>query len=508
MKRIIKRKESSLIIAVFMIMQLLVFVPTSQASSDTGWDEKGKVMPDKKSAVKKLQHAMIKPGHRNITLHRHNPPTETSTMPSVQSLAGTVTTRNYINTGIMEGLTYDNVTPPDVQIGAGPNNIIEMVNLQGQVWTKTGSPAGEPFDLSSFFGTGDDFISDPKIFYDNQSGRWFTSITDVATNTIKIAVSDTSNATDGVFCLYTLGTSHGVFPDQPILGVSNDKVVVAANDYDWQFRYSQFWVLNKSDLMACAPLDYVTKTMTSQFSIHPVQSLTSTSTQYMASLSHTQAGSFVNVLAVNGVPPNPVSLSITPLKVSSIFDPPNALQGGSSHLLDTGDSRIQDATWAGGLLWLAHNNSCIPKGDNATRACLHFVEIDTNSMKVKQDFNYGTPGKYLFYPAFAEMPSTKNLLVVFGYSSATDSPGIEVTEQAAADPPNTLESPTIMKAGKAPVDLAYSCVDACRYGDYFGAALDPSTPNKVWVAGEYGSGVQDSAGFGSGWGTAIGNFTG
>src|SRR5207245_8465756 len=108
---------------------------------------------------------------------------------------------------------------------------------------------------------------DPKVFYDAISNRWFSYMTDITTSTVKVAVSNTSDATGG-FCIYNINGSRSLLLDQPIIGVSNDKIVVSTNDIDLvsgQLNYTQFWVLNKSDMLTCSPISFVTKTTSSYF---------------------------------------------------------------------------------------------------------------------------------------------------------------------------------------------------------------------------------------------------
>ncbi len=497
---------------VFTILVSAQFIITSLAPAygTPEWDSHGKIIPDGKKSMKHLEH------HKKITKHsiplRKHAKMNTAMVPPTQQqiLANITSSRNYTMNSIIDGLGYDNVTPPDVQVAVGPTNVMEMVNLQGQVWTKAGTPVAEPFDLGSFFGAGEDAVSDPKVLYDNASQRWFASITDIPASTVKVAVSDSSDATKGIFCLYSLVSFQSAIADQPILGISGDKVTVSVNDFDWntgQFRFAQFWVLNKSDMMSCTPLDYVTKVMPGHFSIHPVQSLTDTSTQYMASTSNMAGQSLVNVYSVNGVPPNPVSLAITQVATSPISDPPSAVQPSTSLLVDAGDSRIQDAIFANDTLWITHDNKCIPSNDTIPRSCLHFIEINTKDMKIKQDFDFGIKNEYLFYPAIKEMPSG-NLFVAYGFSSATAYPGVAVTEQAITDPKNSLQSPDVVQPGNGPVDLLFGCGGSCRYGDYFGVGLDPIDSKGVWIAGEYGTGEQDMDGLGQAWGTIVASFTG
>ncbi len=413
--------------------------------------------------------------------------------------------------GEFQGLGYDNVTPPDVQVAAGPSNILEMVNLEGQVWSKDGIREGPPFSLSDFFGTGSGFISDPKVIYDGPSGRWVASLTDISSSNVLVAASTTGDAA-GRFCIYNFTSSGFLIPDQPILGISSDKVSVAVNDFDpysGQFVYSQFWIINKSQMLDCSPVSFISKTTPDYFSIHPVQNVSLEPTQYMVSTSQNSTRPEIDVFSVRGVPPGPVSVSVAREKISSDMEPPGAVQKGTNLDIDTGDTRVQDAKWQDGRLWVAFNDGCIPDGDSTLRSCVHLVSLDTHRFHVMSDFDFGIAGKYLFYPAITEMPENRNLLVVFGYSSHYDYPGIDATVGEFHGREARLESPETVKAGMGPVDLIYGCSlgHLCRYGDYFGASLDPLNHNLVWAAGEFGSGVEDPEGFGMGWSTEIANFT-
>lgn len=499
-------KNTTIIIFGIMIISLIVG-PSNYAKADSNWDGIGKIVPNKKVHVKELQ--VSKKAHKrfSVPIHKNKLEVQATAQPPRAIVSNIQTSKNFTTLGTLNGLGYDFVTPPDVQIAVGPSEIMEMDNLQGAVWTKAGTQVGGTFDLANFFGTGSDFISDPKIMYDSLSGRWIASILDGSQDSVKIAVSDSSNATSGVFCLYSVDTAFTVFPDQPILGVSGDKITIAVNDFDYKFEYSQFWVLNKANMLACEPTSFVTKTMSDQFSIHPAQSLSNETTQYMVDTTHNTNGSFVNTFAINGVPPNPVSLSITPVKVSPIFDPPSAYQAGTEYLLDTGDSRVQDASWSQGELWLTFTDSCFPPNDNETRSCARLVDIGSDNMSLLQDSDYGVSSKYLFYPALRPMHN-ENLFLLFGFSSATDYPSIGASELTKFQPPNSLDVPSLIKQGVGPVDLSYGCFSSCRYGDYFGVALDPSTPDEIWGAGEYGSGTKDPGGFGTEWGTWIAHFRG
>jgi len=68
----------------------------------------------------------------------------------------------------------------------------------------------------------------------------------------------------------------------------------------------------------------------------------------------------------------------------------------------------------------------------------------------------------------------------------------------AGSPLNTLDPRNDIKVGSAANPCSGS--DSCnRYGDYFGAATDPSNPSIIWVAGQYHDSVT--------WSTWIGTFS-
>src|SRR6185312_2664279 len=382
-------------------------------------------------------------------------------------------------TGLDEGTACGVCSPPDVQVAVGPNHVAEFVNVAGKIWTKQGTSVST-FSLYSFFTIGiTHSIADPKILYDSQSGRWFASILDFSANTVVLAVSTSNDPTVSGWHIYNL-TSFSNCPDQPILGISDDKIVLSSNDFTdncsqtSSFVGAQYAVLNKAQAVAGTSVSsqYSTPDL-SQFSIHPVQSLSSTSALYMVSTDQSALNQ-IQLFSVTGTVPS-ATVSTSNISISQIQEPIAGVQPGT-FTIDTNDARIQDAKWYQNKLWFSFDESCTPSGDTQIRSCAHIAQIDTSSNTLTQNMEFGSSGYYYYYPALG-VDSHGNLVVIFGYSSSITYPSLAVTTQATSDPANTLESPIILASGSA--------ADASgRYGDYFGAASDPSV-TKVWVAGEY-----------------------
>src|SRR5438552_14225609 len=374
-------------------------------------------------------------------------------------------------------------TPPDVQVAAGPNHVVEMVNLEGLILSKIGTVI-QRFTLASFWGVSS--LSDPKIQFDASSGRWFTSIIAINNNQVLFAAS-TSNDPTGTWNQYSVSPPAGVtLPDQPILGINDDKVVLRVNDFNQtSMMGAQYWVINKNEMVVgSSPLDLVSfGPFATQASVHPVQSLSSTTTEYMVSsgVGNATSGNKVVLFSITGTPPGTVSVAPpTSISVSRYLKAIGSVQPGTTNLLgnpNQNDQRIQDAAWFQGKLWFGFNTACTPSGDTQQRACIRLSQINTSTNALLQDFNFSISGQYVFYPAL-RIDGQGNLDVIYGFSSSTIYPSLAVTGQLTTDPANSLAAPKTLKSGSY-------FEGSVRYGDYFGAGVDPSDTALIWVAGEY-----------------------
>lgn len=389
--------------------------------------------------------------------------------------------------------------PPDATLGVGPNHVVQMVNLQGAMWTKQGDPINT-FALDQFFATGTDRTADPRIFYDPGSNRWFGALMDISTNSIHVAASASEDPT-GDWYVYDFPFSN--CPDQPSIGVSADKFVVSVNTFanlcNGGFTGVQFTVADKADMLnGTTPRFVQSDPDTLLFSLHVAETQDPSSASDIEMVSVDNGGSqFATVISLDGKVPNvTASDSFVPIQLTNV--PPKAIQPDTITKLQTNDARVLDAEEYRGRLWFSFNDACVPEGDSQARSCLRLIEIDTSktgSDAVIQDFNVGVNGSYLFFPALS-VDNNGNLFVVYGISGKTIFPSLLVSHRLANDPPNTVEEPLTLQPGGGS-DFSG------RYGDYFAVAVDPTDPNVFWVAGEYTP--QDQAT--TRWSTFIGHFS-
>ena len=337
--------------------------------------------------------------------------------------------------------------------------------------------------------------------FDNLSGRWFASISDITEHSIRVTVSKTEDPT-GIWTIYNFPfmSQPNNCSDQPFIGVSEDKVVVTVNnwgnDCNWssgnrppEFRGVQLTVADKIDLINGS--SYVkalqSESDLSYFSLHPIINLSPTSTLLIATVGDFSHNT-VQIFHVDGMLHHlqikVISYTILPTHVA-----PDGVQfvaqsiirqlSREAPIVSTGDARIQSGSSYQGKLWLAFNDGCFIIADTKSRSCIRLVEIDTITNRVLQDFDIGALASSLYYPAIS-IDKAGNLGIVFGYSSYAVYPSILVSTRVSSDKVSSIEDPRSLKF-RAAHELSN------RYGDYFAASSDPSTGSMIWVAGEYHS---------------------
>jgi hypothetical protein len=370
------------------------------------------------------------------------------------------------------------VAPPDTMMAAGPTVLVETLNRSISVWSKSGNLRAVA-DFGKLLGLPPGYqLSDPRVLYDAQSGRFLVS--GVAVNAandsaVYVLVSRTSTLQGGFYKFKFAQTANGELHDQPKLGVSDDKVTLTWDDFlpGSVFAGSEIWVLDKAALLSGrrSPAAVIGPS-TSRPSPVPVQSLTTTTTQYVVFNHHF----FTGVVAITGTPAtNDVIAVETDFLTPGTIDPPPALQSGGGPI-ETGDDRYQSAVWRDQSLWTAGNDSCQPAGTGLVRACLRLVQISTaGTPSLLQTGDIGNAGSDYYYPAVTVDPAGDAFLS-FSYSSGGQWPSAVAARISAGAPFSAI---TI-----GVYQLGLQAYGGQLWGDYSAISLDPVAP-VVWGAAEY-----------------------
>jgi hypothetical protein len=359
--------------------------------------------------------------------------------------------------------------PPDPVIGAGAGFVVQIVNSAVRVWTDDGIARAD-YPLASFAESSSADVSDPRVVFDSDSGRWFASVVDVARATVQLAVSQTSDPT-GAWTVYSHAT--GSCPDQPSLGVGRDLVVVGYTAYSLPCRSESppsylggaLFAYDKQQLLAGLVPQAADWGPRLDFS--PVTAVTSGGTAIAVALvTPMPTGGPTYLELLGGRPPD---LTITHLPIDPLTPPPGGAQPGTTREIETNDDRILSAVVDGSTLWLAGNDGCVPPRDTHLRSCLRIIAV--TGSRITLDADVGAKGQDFFYPALAP-GGNGDLVVVHGASSRTTNP--------------SLAALAITSAGRRTRAVAVARgalpILSDRFGDYFGAAADAD--GRVWVTGE------------------------
>lgn len=368
--------------------------------------------------------------------------------------------------------------------------------------------------------------TDPQVYYDRLTARWFIAMINVATksNRMLIAVSSTGNITaSSSFTFYYFthdqGTSAGSpdfqkFGDFPMLGLDKNALYIGSLIFDADndsYEGSSCYVIRKSSITSGGPIVFtafrsVGSSDNGIFGPNPAYNDDPQATRgYFVGVS---AGNYgvLNYLIINdpGGTPTSVSGSFT---VPVTSNPLEQVAKGSLNPLDGGDDRllnvqmVKNKLTGANTIWTAHNVTVNETGvassdGNALRNAMRWYELNVGatSLSLKQS---GT-----WYDKTISNP--------LGYwmgSIAASGQGHALAGASAAGPDKTVNAiiagryngQTIGELNSAVFATKFNAVynletgDDQRWGDYSQTVIDPSDNMTLWTFQEY-TNVTDSWG--------------
>ena len=414
----------------------------------------------------------------------------------------------------------DGVTPPDPIVAAGPAHVIVAVNSSFGIFTKSGALLFR-FTAASWFqpqlsalSAPTLFVYDPQVAYDHFRDRWilvYVANDARSQSWILLSVSNSSDPTAGWHSWALPGDTNGSTPvanfsDRPSLGFDEASLYVATNQFrysDTGFDYAKVRVIDKDPLYAGAaaatwsdfwdledPLFPGAKVS----GVRPALTFGHPGVEYLVSNSPFTTRSHVTLWSLMGAGTAAAALVGADVPVAPTLAPPGANQKGGSPgvpgcptpcLLNTGSGTIASAVFRNGSLWFAH--TVADAGGTSSRA--RYARLDVATQTVREDEAFGADGCWYFYPAVA-VDAGDDLTMVFGRSCTDQYPGVGVTTRSIADA--ALEASVSLKDGDGSYVVPTGNDDLVnRWGDFFGAGLDPADPGRVWVVGEYAGAHED-----------------
>lgn len=420
------------------------------------------------------------------------------------------------------GITSDGSSiPPDTMGAAGPSYLMEITNQKIGFFNKSTGAFISSVSLEDFWsslGTGsglpDNFPFDPKVIYDQHSGR-FIAVTMGGSSSpgswLMIAVSNTSDPTGTWYKRAIAADKDGGvqlfnnWADYPGFGVDANYVYVTANMFNNTntYQYGKVWVIPKTQLLSGNASITVTEFRNppgSGFTMQPAYVFGSSSTEYLIEEGYSSSDlpprRFLNINSITFPGGTPTWTNLGYIEVSSYPTSPfpEAPQLGSSNLIDTNDARLLNAVFRNGYLWTTH--TVANSANTKTEAAWYQINPATASPSPP----YGTPvqqgrisdaSRWYYFPSIA-VNVNGDVGIGFSGSSASEYAGAYYTARNASDALGTMQSVGLLKAGLAPYSRN-------RWGDFSATVVDPIDDSTFWT-------VQEYAGTSNLWGTWWGKF--
>jgi hypothetical protein len=406
------------------------------------------------------------------------------------------------------------VIPPDAEGAIGPHHLMEALNSQVVIQDRSGNVLSAITNWTFWSSLGVTESFDAHVLYDPYAQRWIFSSAageKSSNGAVLIGVSQTSDPTAG-WNIYRINLGSSVnWVDYPTLGFNKNWIVVQANIFTVagnNFVNSMIWAFDKADLYAGGTGKYTVLTPANGFTQVPATTMDpNLSTMYLLEQSSSGSGK-LRIDTITG----PVGSEVLTSGVAYPTGPSAwqefspvinfAPQLGSSENIDTEDGRIQSCVYRNGSLWASHT-VYLPATGTPTRTAAQWWQINMSASALGQVQQFGRiddPTGANFY-AFPTLAVNQYGDVMLGYTHFGTGiyPSGAYSMRLASDPPNTMESEVMLKAGEASYFKDFGTGEN-RWGDFTATVVDPVDDTSMWT-------IQEYAGLSNMWGTWWGSIT-
>lgn len=457
------------------------------------------------------------------------------------------------------GSGFSATVPPDIDMAAGPNHLVVVVNITFEVYDKNGKSLTGPVPFAQFFdGTpgctafdgGFAAVFDPDVVYDPVADRFVIGIDGDGTDYC-VAATQTGDPTGG-WNRYGFATNvNGAFFDFPHMGVGEEAIFMGSNQFGGGLSYGfegRVFAMDKTALYDGVAMGVVTREVAppgmegianvkldgtpqpsqqqptgtpfyimTEFFDGKVHSVYSWDDPFGANTWALEGD--VDLAAGSGVPCEGFSCFPVPWP-----------QKGSVEILEGNDYRGQETEYRNGYLWTTQTISCNP--GKGTRNCVRWAQIDPTQVVPAPDQTafpldagvngviqagvFGGDWDYRSFPSIAAN-TCNDMAVGYSYSKASGNsggtwyPSIFVTGRRSSDALGYVGGERLLKKAKEDYSSFQDNGGQApeRWGDYTGMTLDPNG-STFWYAGQYAGGDPAvsviSGNELANWGTYVGSF--
>jgi hypothetical protein len=428
--------------------------------------------------------------------------------------------------GIRSADEGSNNTPPDTTGAIGPAHYVEFVNTLIAVYDRNLATMVAPTAAQNFTQTTNCGLSDPQILWDPVNNRWHYAMLVIGQSGCAIAAgqygmafgwSNTTNPASGLatgssptgWCKYFVSTGTSVY-DFPKIGHNDGYMAIGFNVFTsgTTFAGASVWTFPLPALGSTVCPGSLTPTMvgplTNQdssqtFTAVPVNVFGPSADGWIVS-AHTPTGAPARstMIELFKMDNTGAITRVGALTVNPFGYPANVPQPGTSYLIDSSDTRLQqavampDSSRGGAMgIWLTHAVYDPAPGPNVAPSSLRWYELLPATLAVaQQGFIHGGPNSFAWNgsisPSSSGSEAAASYNIVYPSGSTYTMPELHAASRRVTTPPNQLGT-FISLASSTGFAADFSCPDpvGCRWGDYAAMSPDSANPNVVWGSNQY-----------------------
>ncbi|MDM8007603.1 MAG: immunoglobulin domain-containing protein [Phycisphaerae bacterium] len=439
---------------------------------------------------------------------------EQSLLPAPEALCPGFPAQPTHNFGFgFQGLDDDNsAIPPDTIGGVGPRHVMTMLNTQVRIHNRNGAVTYSTVSLGTFWaGLSGPF--DPKVYYDNLSGRWIAvclGSKDSANSDWEIAISNANDPTGSWTSYHLDGDGANTrWVDFPCVGLNDKWVAVTFNAFavtgvmPAPATGSKMWVFNKPELLAGGTVGFtefdVDFDVDSGFCMQPAICMEPGVADLYILDSSSWTGdpngntNWLRLSRITGTAAAPAWSALPGSNTTNagFFAVQNrfsntllpAAQRDSATGLDGGDSRMCNVVYRNGRIWAVHGGGY--PADAPDRNALFWYELQPalpNPIIQSGIIQSGGPNAHYIYPSIG-VNCGNDACIGFSSTSPAIYPSACYVTRRAGDPPGTTSSTQYFKDGLAKYVKIITTKN--RWGDYSATVVDPLDDKTFWTLQEY-----------------------
>lgn len=404
------------------------------------------------------------------------------------------------------GISSPGYVPSDSNLAVGPNEIVEVVNVQFAVYSKTGAILAGPTNIQHVFaplgGVCASTYGDPVVLYDRAADRWVLSY--IGTNSAGsigaecVAVSKTNNPAGAYYLYgYSFGSNLNDYPKLSTWATATNSAYLATYNIfqDFlSFTGSDLCALDRTKMLAGNPsaAQICKKTPSSEFGYlpgdmdGPTPPVDGTPGPFISWYNNSPGQLYLRTLKVNFAA-GTATLS-TP-KVIAVANSSLACGNGGQCVPQHGTTQTLDSLGDRLMYRFAirhfsdHDRAVVNHAvASGGHVAVRWYELydPTGSATVHQQGTFAPDSTYRWMASLAE-DQVGNIGMGYSASSSSINPGIRFTGHLPSDAAGTMETESTLVQGNGSQVGSY----AYRWGDYTAMQVDPSDDCTFWFVDQY-----------------------